>query len=73
MKSYFKGGSIDVPKQQPIPDADNSAAKNAAAEAKSREKRRSTGGSMNKTLATSPLGTAGAAPTAAPALKSNLG
>ena len=70
-------GKGSTPKANPtpaIPDPEASEqAKAAAAEAKSREKRRAGAGSMNKTLATSPEGVLGAAPTAAPALKNQLG
>lgn len=78
------GGKGSVPKMPPPPPPpvtppppetppSNTEAKAAAAEAKSRERRRAQAGSMNKTLATSPEGVLGTAPTSAPALKSNLG
>ena len=70
-------GKGDVPKANPAPAAPDPAAdeqaKSAAAEARSREKRRAGAGSLNKTLATSPEGVLGAAPTAAPVLKNTLG
>lgn len=74
MKVFHKGAKIPSAKATPeIPDADGTAAKAASAEAKNRERRRGAAGSMNKTLATSPQGTLGAAPTSTPTLKSNLG
>jgi hypothetical protein len=68
-------GSVPKPNPAPVapdPEADEMA-KAAAAEAKSRQTRRAQAGSMNRTLATSPEGVLGAAPTSQPALKSQLG
>jgi len=74
MKQYAKGAKVpSPPPPPPPPDPDNSAAKNAAAEAKARERRRAGTGSMNRTLATSPLGVSGPAPASSPSLKGQLG
>ena len=74
MKRYCKGGSPSPPATATVPDpAADAKAKEAAAEAKSREKRRHQQGAMNGTLATSPEGVLGAAPTNSPSLKPILG
>jgi hypothetical protein len=70
-------GGPSAPKPRPVtpppdPNADEQV-KSAAAEAKSRDRRRSAQGSMNSTLATSPEGTLGSAPTAAPTMNKTLG
>jgi hypothetical protein len=70
-------GGPSVPKPQPVappPDpAADEQAKSAAAEARSRDRRRSGQGSMNNTLATSPEGALGSAPTSQPAMNKTLG
>ena len=73
MKTCYKGG-IKMPAPQPAPatpDA-NEEAKAAAAAAKVNAQRRNKTG-MNNTLAGSPEGVLGAAPTNKPALKGTLG
>lgn len=73
MKTYCKGGSPSPGPIKTAPEPDDQAAKTAAAEAKNRERRRAAGGSMNKTLATSPEGALGSAPVNKPQLSSQLG
>ena len=72
----MSGQKIPAPKPAPPPPVDptaNEDAKAAAASAKVNESRRLRSGSMGSTLATSPEGVLGAAPTNTPGLKSTLG